>query len=143
MKMVRSGELSLPDEVSPSAGARKIAVVGAGPAGLTAAADLADRGYAVTVYEASPEAGGMLRWGIPAYRLPKDVLDYEVELIRRKGITFIYNTRVGKDISMDELQRENEAVFLSVVPRAAGRSASRARTCPASATVLTSAQGGR
>ncbi len=114
MKMVRSGELSLPDEVSPSAGARKIAVVGAGPAGLTAAADLADRGYAVTVYEASPEAGGMLRWGIPAYRLPKDVLDYEVELIRRKGITFIYNTRVGKDISMDELQRENEAVFLSV-----------------------------
>ena len=69
------------------AGAKKIAVVGAGPAGLTAAADLADRGYAVTVYEATSAAGGMLRWGIPAYRLPKDVLDYEVELIRRKGIT--------------------------------------------------------
>ncbi len=114
MKMVRSGELSLPDEASPAEGARKIAVVGAGPAGLTAAADLADRGYAVTVYESSAAAGGMLRWGIPAYRLPKDVLDYEVELIRRKGVGFVYNTRVGADISMDELRRENEAVFLSV-----------------------------
>ncbi len=114
MNMVRSGELALPDEVNPPAGARKIAVVGGGPAGLTAAADLADRGYAVTVYEASSAAGGMLRWGIPAYRLPKDVLDYEVELIRRKGVTFAYNTRIGIDISMDQLRRENEAVFLSV-----------------------------
>ena len=114
MKMVRSGERAFPDEVTPSEGARKVAVVGAGPAGLTAAADLADRGYAVTVHEAAPEAGGMLRWGIPAYRLPKDVLDYEVELIRRKGITFVYNSRVGTDISMEELRRENEAVFLSV-----------------------------
>ncbi len=112
--MVRSGELALPEEKTPPADAKKIAVIGAGPAGLTAAADLADRGYAVTVYEASSAAGGMLRWGIPAYRLPKDVLDYEVELIRRKGIKFVYNTRIGIDISMDEVRRENEAVFLSV-----------------------------
>ena len=75
---------------------------------------MADRGYAVTVYEATAAAGGMLRWGIPAYRLPKDVLDYEVELIRRKGITFVYNTSVGSDISMDELRKEYDAVFLSV-----------------------------
>ena len=114
MKMVNSGELALPEEKTPPAGAKKIAVVGAGPAGLTAAADLADRGYAVTIYEATSEAGGMLRWGIPAYRLPKDILEYEVELIRRKGIRFVYNTRVGVDITMDKLRQENEAVFLSV-----------------------------
>ena len=114
MDMVKSGKLVLPEENTPHANAKKIAVVGAGPACLTAAADLADRGYAVTVYEATTGAGGMLRWGIPAYRLPKDVLDYEVELIRCKGIKFVYNSRVGIDISMDKLRRENEAVFLSV-----------------------------
>lgn len=114
MRMVRSGELALPEEKAPPEGAKKIAVIGAGPAGLTAAADLADRGYAVTLYEASSGVGGMLRWGIPAYRLPKDVLDHEVELIRRKGITFVYNTRIGTDTSMDELRQENDAVFLSM-----------------------------
>jgi len=114
MQLVTSGALALPEERTPVAGAKKVAVVGAGPAGLTAAADLADRGYAVTVYEATAAAGGMLRWGIPTYRLPKDVLDYEVELIRRKGITFVYNTRIGSDISMETLRAEHEAVFLSV-----------------------------
>lgn len=114
MNMVKSGKLTLPEEKIPPANAKKIAVVGAGPAGLTAAADLADRGYSVTVYEATAGAGGMLRWGIPAYRLPKDVLDYEVELIRRKGIKFVYNTRIGIDVSMDKLRQENEAVFLSI-----------------------------
>lgn len=114
MDLVKSGRLALPEEKTPPVGARKVAVVGAGPSGLTAAADLAERGYAVTVYEASPEAGGMLRWGIPPYRLPKDVLAYEVELIRRKGVQFVYSTRVGIDISMERLRRDNEAVFLSV-----------------------------
>jgi heterodisulfide reductase subunit A-like polyferredoxin len=114
MEMVRSGKLALPEEKTPPAGAKKVAVVGAGPAGLSAAADLADRGYAVIVYEATSEAGGMLRWGIPSYRLPKDVLDYEVELIRRKGIRFVYNTRVGIDIPIGKLRQENEVVFLSV-----------------------------
>lgn len=114
MDLVKSGRLALPEEKTPPVGARKVAVVGAGPSGLTAAADLAERGYAVTVYEASPEAGGMLRWGIPPYRLPKDVLAYEVELIRRKGVQFVYSTRVGIDISMETLRRDNEAVFLSV-----------------------------
>jgi len=101
MEMVKSGKLALPEEKTPPAGSKKIAIIGAGPAGLTAAADLADRGYAVTVYEATSEAGGMLRWGIPAYRLPKDVLAHEVELIRRKGIEFVYNTPIGIDISME------------------------------------------
>jgi heterodisulfide reductase subunit A-like polyferredoxin len=114
MEMVESGQLALPEEKPCPSAAKKVAVVGAGPAGLTAASDLADRGYAVTVYEASPAAGGMLRYGIPEYRLPKKVLDYEIELIRRKGISFVFNTRVGADVRLDEIRRDNDALFLSV-----------------------------
>jgi heterodisulfide reductase subunit A-like polyferredoxin len=113
IKMVKTGELALPEEKSPAADAPKIAVVGAGPAGLTAAGDLADKGFAVTVYEASPAAGGMLRWGIPAYRLPKDILAYEVELIRRRGVRIVLNCRVGSDRTIEELRKENAAVFIS------------------------------
>ena len=68
-----------------------------------AAADLAVRGFAVTVYEALPQAGGMLRWGIPEYRLPGNILDYEIELIRRKGVNLIPNCRIGKDISPERI----------------------------------------
>ncbi len=114
MEMVKAGKIQLPEVKTPSKNAKKIAIVGAGPSGITAAADLADRGYAVTVYEASLKAGGMLRYGIPEYRLPEDILDYEIDLIRRKGVKFIYNFRVGKDISFEKLQKENDAVFLSV-----------------------------
>ena len=114
MQQVLAGTLALPEEQIPAPGAKKVAIVGAGPAGLTTAADLADRGYAVTVYEATSAAGGVLRWGIPSYRLPKDVLDYEVELIRRKGIRFIYNTRIGSDITLDQLRREHDAVLFSI-----------------------------
>jgi heterodisulfide reductase subunit A-like polyferredoxin len=114
MEMVASGELALPEEKTPPAGSRKVAVIGAGPAGLTSADDLAGRGFAVTVYESSPAGGGMLRWGIPEYRLPKKILDYEIELIRRKGVSFVYNCRVGEDISLEKIREENDAVFLSV-----------------------------
>ncbi|NOY69557.1 MAG: FAD-dependent oxidoreductase [Deltaproteobacteria bacterium] len=114
MEMIESGEISLPEEKSPAADAKKVAVIGAGPSGLTAAQDLADRGYAVTVYESSPAAGGMLRWGIPDYRLPVNILDYEVELIRRKGVTFVYSCRIGKDISFEKLQEEFNAVFVGI-----------------------------
>jgi heterodisulfide reductase subunit A-like polyferredoxin len=113
MKLVRSGELALPDEKNPPADAKKVAVIGAGPAGLTAASDLAGRGFAVTIYEASDTAGGMLIWGIPRYRLPKDILDYEVELIRRKGVAFVYNCRVGRDKSLQDLRAEYDAIFIS------------------------------
>jgi heterodisulfide reductase subunit A-like polyferredoxin len=112
MAMVDSGELSLPEEKTPPAGAKKVAVIGAGPAGLAAADDLADRGFAVTVYEASSAAGGMLRWGIPEYRLPERILDYEIELIRRKGVNFVFNCRVGADISFEKVRQDNDAVFL-------------------------------
>lgn len=114
MEMIESGELSLPEEKTPASDAKKVAVIGAGPAGLTVANDLADRGFAVTVYEALEQAGGMLRYGIPEYRLPFNVLDHEIELIRRKGVTFVMNCRVGKDIQFGDIRKENESVFVSV-----------------------------
>jgi heterodisulfide reductase subunit A-like polyferredoxin len=112
IQMLESGKLSLPPEKKPAASAKKVAVIGAGPAGLTVASDLADRGFAVTVYEAQPAAGGMLRYGIPEYRLPKKVLDHEIELIRRKGVRFVFDCRVGKDITLDQLRKDNDAVFI-------------------------------
>jgi heterodisulfide reductase subunit A-like polyferredoxin len=112
VEMLESGKLSLPPERKPAADAKKVAVIGAGPAGLTAANDLADRGFAVTVYEAQPAAGGMLRYGIPEYRLPKRVLDHEIELIRRKGVHFVVKCCVGKDTSIEKLRREHDAVFI-------------------------------
>ncbi len=112
VEILASGKVSLPPEKKSAADAKKVAVVGAGPAGLTVANDLADKGYAVTVYEAQPAAGGMLRYGIPEYRLPKKVLDHEVELIRRKGVRFVFNCRVGNDVPLDQLRKDNDAVFL-------------------------------
>lgn len=100
-------------EIAPPTG-KKVAVVGAGPAGLTAAYFLARAGIGVTVYDAMPKAGGMLRYGIPEYRLPKTVLDQEIELIEKMGVKFIYNTRVGADISLDYLRESYDAVFLGI-----------------------------
>jgi NADH-quinone oxidoreductase subunit F len=93
---------------------RKIAVVGAGPAGLTGAFYLALLGHDVTVYDGKAEAGGMLRFVLPEYRLPKSVLRREVELIERLGVKFILNTRVGADVSLNELDDRFDAVFLSI-----------------------------
>ncbi|MFY9431645.1 MAG: FAD-dependent oxidoreductase [Thermacetogeniaceae bacterium] len=100
-------------EIAPPTG-KKVAVVGAGPAGLTAAYFLARAGITVTVYDAMPSAGGMLRYGIPEYRLPKTILDQEIELIEKMGVEFIYNTRVGVDISLDYLRESYDAVFLGI-----------------------------
>ena len=91
---------------------KKIAIVGAGPAGLTASCYLAKLGHNVVVYDSYPEAGGMLRYGIPEFRLPKKVLDQEVKLISKLGVKFIFNTRVGVDKSLGSLKKENDAVFL-------------------------------
>jgi len=91
----------------------KIAVVGAGPAGLTCAYDLARQGYEnITIYETLPVPGGYLWVGIPEYRLPKELLKREVDLIAKMGIDIKYNTRVGKDISFDDLQKNHDAVFI-------------------------------
>jgi len=114
MEMIEAGQITLPEEKKPPPDAPKVAIIGAGPAGLTAAADLADRGFAVTVYEALPKAGGMLRWGIPEYRLPGKILDYEIELIRRKGVNLTSNCRIGKDISPEKIKTENAAIYVTV-----------------------------
>jgi len=93
---------------------RKVAVVGGGPAGLTAAFYLALLGHDVTVYESNPELGGMLRYAIPEYRLSKQVIGREVELIRRLGVKFITGVSVGTDIPLNDLDNQYNAVFLAI-----------------------------
>jgi len=106
----------VPDPRSPIPAARRVAVIGAGPAGLTAAHDLALQGYAVTVFEALPVAGGMLAVGIPDYRLPRPVLEAEIASIQAAGVEIRLNTPVGGPggPSLDDLRREYDALFISV-----------------------------
>ena len=93
-----------------------LAVIGAGPAGLTAALRLAQKGYRVTVFEAQPVAGGMMAVGIPDYRLPQDVLQAEVDNIRRAGVEIRLNTALGQDITLDDLLERDgySAVILTI-----------------------------
>ena len=93
---------------------RKIAIAGAGPAGLTAAFYLAMLGHDVTVYDSKAEAGGMLRFALPEYRLPKAALRREIELIERLGVKFIFNTRVGFDVPLNDLADRFDSVFISI-----------------------------
>jgi NADPH-dependent glutamate synthase beta subunit-like oxidoreductase/NAD-dependent dihydropyrimidine dehydrogenase PreA subunit len=94
---------------------QKVAVIGSGPAGLGCAHDLALMGYEVTVFEALPELGGMLRYGIPEYRLPRGVIDREIAAIEKLGVTFLTNTPITNDYGLTELREEGfEAFFLSV-----------------------------
>ena len=92
----------------------KVAVAGAGPTGLTAAFYLALLGHDVTIFEERSEAGGMLRFAIPEYRLPKAVLRRELELIERTGVKMVFNTRVGFDLPLNEMASQFDAVFLSI-----------------------------
>jgi glutamate synthase (NADPH/NADH) small chain len=98
----------------PASTGKKVAVVGAGPAGLTAAFDLAKQGHSVTVYEALDKPGGMTRWGIPEYRLPYDIIDEDVDMIRAVGVDLRCNTAIGKDISLAELRDTHDAVLLGL-----------------------------
>ena len=93
---------------------RKVAVVGAGPTGLAAAFYLALLGHEVTVFESNPEPGGMLRYALPEYRLPRDVVRREVELIRRMGVDFRCGVAVGSDITLNDLDNQYNAVFLAI-----------------------------
>ena len=93
---------------------RKVAVAGSGPTGLTAAFYLSMLGHDVTVFEERSEAGGMLRFAIPEYRLPKSVLRRELDLIEGVGVHFQFNTRVGIDFSLNDLASQFDAVFLSI-----------------------------
>lgn len=100
-------------EIKPPTG-KKVGIVGAGPAGLTAAYFLAQAGHEVIIYDAMPAGGGMLRYGIPEYRLPKAILDKEIKLIEQMGVKFQYNTRIGTDISLEHLIQKNDAVFIGI-----------------------------
>lgn len=92
----------------------RVAVVGAGPAGLACAHDLALRGYAVHVFDAAPVAGGMLHLGLPGYRLPRDVLQLEIDAITNLGVVLHLNTRIGRDVTLRELRASYSALFLAV-----------------------------
>jgi formate dehydrogenase (NADP+) beta subunit len=92
---------------------KKVAVVGAGPAGLAAAYYLALEGYPVTIYEALPLGGGMVAVGIPPYRQPRHLLQRDIDIIASMGVEIIYNTKVGKDIPLKELKEKFDAVFLA------------------------------
>ncbi len=91
----------------------KVAVIGSGPAGLTVAGDLARKGYNVVVYEGESEPGGVLLYGIPDFRLPKEIVRRETKNIEALGVTFITNTMVGKDITIDKMFEEGfDAIFI-------------------------------
>ncbi len=97
-----------------AANGKKVAIVGGGPAGLNAAFQLAVKGYSVKVLDMMPEMGGMLRYGIPEYRLPKAVLAAEVKQIADLGVELQNNVKVGKDITLDDLRAQYDAVLVAV-----------------------------
>ena len=92
---------------------RKVAIVGSGPAGLTTAYDLARHGHSVTIFEAYKEPGGMMRYGIPEYRLPYDKLDDDINVIRSVGVDIQCDTKIGETITMEQLQQDYDAVILA------------------------------
>ena len=103
------------EKVEPVKGnGHKVAVVGAGPAGLACAGDLINKGYDVTVYESLHKTGGVLVYGIPEFRLPKEIVAAEVKQLEDKGVKFVTNAIIGKSITVDELMKEEgfESVFI-------------------------------
>ena len=100
-------------EIKPSNG-YKVGIVGAGPSGLTVAYYLALKGFDCTIYEAHKKAGGMTMYGIPKYRFPEESLDKQIEYIQKIGVKIHFNTKVGKDISFEEIYKQYDAVFMGV-----------------------------
>ncbi len=97
----------------PSTG-KTVGIVGAGPSGLTAAYYLQLLGHQCTIYDMHEAPGGMVRYGIPSYRLPRDVIDREAEIIEKMGCEFQFNTKLGRDVSMDQLRDRHDAVYLAL-----------------------------
>jgi heterodisulfide reductase subunit A-like polyferredoxin len=106
----------IPVEKPEMAFAEKVAIVGGGPAGLTAAYNLARRGYPVTIFDAQPKLGGMLRYGIPEYRLPRDILDREIQAVLDHGVEVVLGKRIGTDVPFESLMGELgfKAAFIGV-----------------------------
>ena len=105
--------LKITGQASPKTG-KRVAVVGAGPAGLTCAHDLALLGHDVTIYEAASVAGGMLRLGVPEYRLPRELIDLEIQSILALGPTLKLNHAIGRDFTLTDLRRDFDAVFIGI-----------------------------
>ena len=93
---------------------KKVAIIGGGPAGLTAAYYLRQKGHAVTIYDMMDKMGGMLRYGIPQYRLPKEVLDKEIAIIEKTGVKMVNGKKLGVDYTIKSLKAENDAVIVAV-----------------------------
>jgi homotetrameric NADPH-dependent glutamate synthase len=107
------GQAVLP--AKKSAKSKKVAIVGAGPAGLTAANFLAIEGYPVTVFEAMPEAGGWLRYGVPEYRLPRDVLNAEIDTIKQLGVEIRTGMKLGENFTLEDLEAQGfDAIFVAL-----------------------------
>ena len=107
-----SGHISVPEVAAPNG--IKVAVVGSGPAGLSFAGDMAKKGYDVTVFEALHEIGGVLKYGIPAFRLPNAVVDVEIAILKKMGVKFLNNCIVGKTVSYADLKETGyEGIFVA------------------------------
>ncbi len=100
-------------EIMPANG-HSVGIIGAGPSGLTAAYYLALRGFDVTIYESKSHAGGMIMYGIPKYRLPLESIDKQVDYMKSIGVKINFNTKVGKDITLEQLHEKHEAVFIGI-----------------------------
>jgi ferredoxin len=109
---LEADECDLPPRKASSG--KRVAIVGAGPAGLSAAFYLLRDGHACTVYDANEEPGGLLRYGVPESRLPRRALDAEIEVVRRLGAEFRMGRRLGEDLDLDALRREHDAVLIAV-----------------------------
>lgn len=106
------GEIPAPKRMEPTG--KKVCIVGGGPSGLSAAYYLSIMGHDVTVYEQRKQLGGMLRYGIPAYRLPREYLNHEIEGMKKAGFKTFTGVSIGKDKSLEELRREFDAVYVSI-----------------------------
>ena len=93
---------------------KTVAIIGGGPMGLSAAYFLRQKGHDVTIFDSMPKLGGMLRYGIPEYRLPKDVLDAEISVIEAMGVDIVPNTKIGEDLSFESVQHDFDAVLLAI-----------------------------
>jgi formate dehydrogenase major subunit len=107
------GEDPFMPDIAPATG-KSVAIIGGGPLGLSAAYFLRQQGHDITIFEAMPKLGGMLRYGIPEYRLPKEVLDEEIFLIEKMGVEMVTNTKVGVDILFDTIREDYDAVLLGI-----------------------------
>ncbi len=108
-----SGDDPFMPDIAPATG-KSVAIIGGGPMGLSAAYFLRKMGHDITIFEAMPKLGGMLRYGIPEYRLPKEVMDEEIYLIERMGVTLMPDTKVGVDLSFESVRKDFDAVLVGI-----------------------------